>query len=264
VTDRREDREFATFLAGKSDLADRYEKLAREEPPPELDAQILAAAREAAKVRRHEFDPRGGWLKPVALAATILLSFSLILNLVIEPSIDNEQIVTDTTETRAPATVERAAQEPGAPGRKGVLSVQQAETSPGKRPVDRQGAADKASQVTGYTQMQAPAAVAALHSPARPGNREAALQIVAAYLAASGRVAGRVAEPAVKPDKTAGMAETPTPVKRPPADDPESLLRKIGQLYAGGSTAEAGALLEAFLARYPDHPVSVKIRQQGY
>ena len=47
-------------------------------------------------------------------------------------------------------------------------------------------------------------------------------------------------------------------------DDPESVLRDIERLKAGGESAAAGTLLDEFLVRYPDHPVSVKIRQQGY
>jgi hypothetical protein len=48
------------------------------------------------------------------------------------------------------------------------------------------------------------------------------------------------------------------------SDDPESILREIQRLHVGGADTEAGALLDEFLARYPDHPVSVNIRQQGY
>ena len=45
-----------------------------------------------------------------------------------------------------------------------------------------------------------------------------------------------------------------------PDDNPDSLLRDIERL---GASAEASTLLDEFLARYPDHPVSVKIRQLG-
>ena len=53
-------------------------------------------------------------------------------------------------------------------------------------------------------------------------------------------------------------------IKDDPGSNPDSLLRDIERLNVSGANAEAGALLNVFLARYPDHPVSIKIRQQEF
>lgn len=44
---------------------------------------------------RADNGPRGGWLKPAALAATVLLSFSLVMNIVIDVPPRYEQVGSD-------------------------------------------------------------------------------------------------------------------------------------------------------------------------
>ena len=56
-------------------LAERYRALGREEPPPELDATILDAARRAAQSR----PARRRWMLPASIAAVIVLSVGVAL-----------------------------------------------------------------------------------------------------------------------------------------------------------------------------------------
>jgi hypothetical protein len=58
-------------------LGDRYRALGREEPPAELDASILAASRRAVQSR----PGRRRWLLPASIAAVIVLSVSVTLQL---------------------------------------------------------------------------------------------------------------------------------------------------------------------------------------
>jgi hypothetical protein len=56
-------------------LDERYRALGREEPPPELDARILDAARRAAQSR----PGRRRWMLPASIAAVIVLSVGVAL-----------------------------------------------------------------------------------------------------------------------------------------------------------------------------------------
>lgn len=56
-------------------IVERYRALGRAEPPAELDARILAAARRAASSR----PGRRRWVLPVSIAAVVVLSVSVAL-----------------------------------------------------------------------------------------------------------------------------------------------------------------------------------------
>jgi len=283
VTDPREDKEFEAFLAGDSrtGLTDHYEALGREEPPPEVDAHILATARDAAKVHRLGFGPRGGWLKPVALAATVLLSFSLVMNIIVDSPVRYEQVVTTSKEARA--VFEDAPE--------GIFYDQDAPSLPPQLAMERM-MTDQMSQtaieeitVTARARSAEPqdvpiaVSVSVLRPEAQSIAQDAALLIVAEYVATAEMVtgAGRIPLQAMEL-RTVPRAETPGRAVSSPAatdqdvaptdevrgeDDPESMLREIARLNAGGSRTVAGDRLDEFLARYPDHPVSIKISEQG-
>jgi hypothetical protein len=78
--DPQHDREFDDYLAGRHALSVRYLDASRETAPPELDAAILASARDAvagAPRRR----ARSRWRVPLAAAATMVLGVSLVSQL---------------------------------------------------------------------------------------------------------------------------------------------------------------------------------------
>jgi len=284
VTDQKQDKEFEAFLAGESELVDRYTELGREEPPPKLDAQILAEARNAAKVHRVEFGPRGGWLKPVALAATVLLSLSLVMNIVVDKPVRFEQVVTESTKIDIRPDVELEIEElRSLPEKKNMAPVLPAATVARDRDmvvkeqalVARKLPAGSANDIPQLTQLAEPGV--------RSIDRDAALLVVTQYFAAADsgpvesdmmereliRKAERV-QPAmpgsIAADRVTAAADEHQPddaFEHVPDDNTESLLRDIERLNASGASAEAGTLLDEFLTRYPDHPVSVKIRQQG-
>ena len=105
---------------------------------------------------------------------------------------------------------------------------------------------------------------------------DAALLIVSEYVAAA--VSGRVEADAMarrfmlKEEHAQAAAPGLAAADRATAasdylqseDNPEQLLRNIERLNISGASTEAGALLDEFLLRYPDHPVSVKIHRQDY
>lgn len=76
MAQRKGDERLDEYLRGDSPLSRAYREAGREEPPPALDAHILAQA------RGEKAAPRGGkprWLMPLSLAATIVLSVGIVL-----------------------------------------------------------------------------------------------------------------------------------------------------------------------------------------
>ncbi|MDH5577304.1 MAG: hypothetical protein OEZ09_02515 [Betaproteobacteria bacterium] len=82
-------------------VSERYRALAREEPPPELDAAILAAAR-----RR-----RARWAVPVSIAAVVVLAVGVTLRVQIEERKDAEQIALSPQVMQAPAAADQLARQ---------------------------------------------------------------------------------------------------------------------------------------------------------
>ena len=73
------DDEFETYLKRRTVLPNGMSDDDKVEPPKALDAIVLQKAREAIRARqRPNRTPR--WATPVALAATILLCLSIVLN----------------------------------------------------------------------------------------------------------------------------------------------------------------------------------------
>ncbi len=301
MTEQPHDKDFAAFLDGKSDLAERYAELGREEPPPQVDARILAEARAAAKIHRAEFGPRGGWLKPVALAATVLLSFSLVMNVVIESPTRFEQVVTESAQTGAggganvPAKKLRALTPPPAGPNQPSATIPE-ERYPA---LDELWVADGDSiarteieldpgvddLATAVNQAELARSVETMTVSARRIGGDARLLIVSEYVAAAEAkfVSGLAGAPEMK-STLAGKTEKSQPVtadsvvtdarlafgeKNQPDDgaeekpdgSPEAQLRDIERLRAEGESRSALVRLEEFVERYPDHPVSIQIRQ---
>jgi hypothetical protein len=74
-------------------VSERYRALGREQPPPELDAAILAASR-----RRHS-----RWVVPVSIAAVVVLAVGVTLRVQIEERRDAEDIALSPRVMQAPA-----------------------------------------------------------------------------------------------------------------------------------------------------------------
>jgi hypothetical protein len=276
MTDQRYDKEFEAFLAGESALDERYTELGSEEPLPELDALILAEARNEVKVHRLKFGPRGGWLKPVALAATVLLSLSLVMNIVVDAPVRFEQIVTESTQEPARLDAEQTVS--GWQEKKIRLSEQPSMSGVEEITVTARKRTDNEPQSQDDTMMDVPESVSASapEAMAQTTDLDTALLIVSEYVAAA--VSGSV-EADVKvsrfmdkeeraqtaaPGLAAADRATAASDDLQSKDNPELLLRNIERLNISGASAEAGALLDEFLLRYPAHPVSVKIHQRNY
>src|SRR5262249_20363820 len=81
---RPDDDDLEEFLSGKSPLSGAWREASRESAPSGLDAPILAAARAAAQPRTAPRPQR--WLRPMAVAASVGLSFSVLFNVMRDPA----------------------------------------------------------------------------------------------------------------------------------------------------------------------------------
>ena len=76
-----DDKDLEKYLAGGSRVSRDYDALGQEQPPAGLDSRILAEAAAAVGVKKTRRRPPLWWLRPAALAATVLVSLSILLRL---------------------------------------------------------------------------------------------------------------------------------------------------------------------------------------
>jgi hypothetical protein len=254
------------------ELSRIYKDAETPEPPQRIDEAILAASRRAAGSK-----PRSAWSErvwrskvPVALAATVLLSFTVTL-MVLQDSreIDSEPLAKKpgTVKERAeatPSTLPKARSTPHTDNRRdrGAESLALAEGSDASRPGFVRDApseparaapgplgkgqraqdmpdpgearAARESMAAAQPAPTTPAAPAAAASP----RRETALQRADAASGQAGGVVGREAK------------------ERPP----EKWIEDIRRLRAQGRTEEADRELAEFKKRYPEHRLPDDLR----
>src|SRR6188472_768541 len=101
-------------------LSRRYRELAREEPPADLDAAILAAARRGVGAGPRA--RRSSWMVPTSIAAVLMLGIGVSLRMQLEePGVETSVPSTSSAEYPVPSSAEPApapkadAPAPGAP-----------------------------------------------------------------------------------------------------------------------------------------------------
>lgn len=77
------DKDFESYLDGRSTISNKYAELGAAEPPAELDAAILDEAGRAAKIHSSPVGRRS-WMVPLSVAATVMICLSLALNILRE------------------------------------------------------------------------------------------------------------------------------------------------------------------------------------
>ncbi len=108
----REDRDLQRFLDGDDPVAQAYRDLPSDEPPAELDALILEAARVEAK---RPVRPR--WFVPLSVAATVVLGVGFSIKQLSSPfdaasDVDYVPVAQNSAEAIAPAGATRGAPVP--------------------------------------------------------------------------------------------------------------------------------------------------------
>ncbi|HEY3786663.1 MAG TPA: hypothetical protein VGL55_15405 [Steroidobacteraceae bacterium] len=248
--------DFEAYLRERSVLPRRLSTAQRIEPPKDLDALVLGKARQAIhagpELRLYRA-PR--WALPVALAATILLSFSIVLNIGLTTRPRDQQASSAST-ALAPATAPDPAVAPPAsqalasraPQSKATATAP-LQTPSEAGPAMKSGAAATARMAPGPS-VSAPAGAASALAATPSAGSDSRSAVASADRA----------EQADSPARSAPLPElqsraaTGTPAKQ--VRDPAAWLRHIETLRARGETAEADAELRRFRAAFPDYPLS--------
>lgn len=226
------------------DVARRYRALPREEPPPALDAAILAHSRRAVAAR-----PGGlrRWSGPLSIAAVLVLAVGIVSRMQVEqPGIETSAPASvpppPPAESRAEAApqakAEMAAPQP-APKPKAAARVEQrvardAEAPTAQPEPQSRGPAPQAITIQG--------AAPPPPQPFRPDER--VLNVQRAKVAASAAPAAPAAE-SVATDSAPLVVE----------ESPDATLERIVRLRAEARHDEADRALEQFRKRYPDYRI---------
>jgi len=238
-------------------LSRLYGQASRPEPPPALDAAILAAAR-AATAPQHP-PPRPWWRRlqaPLALAATALLAIALTLSIDRTPPAEFESPAAAPGKERpAVGLTAPASRDAGSAALPGAPAVIAPEHKEALHPAEA-----KRASPDGARENLAPAHTPAAASGA-PETIAAKIPAGPATDAANGGVAGderrgSLAAPAASPALQASR-ENAVPVA-PKA--PEAWLEAIRSLRRQGKLAEAERGLREFRAAYPDYRLPKDLR----
>ena len=243
------------------DVSRAYRMAAREEPSPEVDDAIHAAALRAARSRPRSFARMSlrRWGIPIAVAATIVVGVSVAFLAADRP--DSPQVLSNPSApspvappasadtSRGDSALEGPSQSaPGVTGGQTAITAAAREARPSRERTTR-------DQVVAKREQPAPVPP---ESSARP---EAAPD---ATRAAPAGAALQAARPQALPDAATGVPKT-APGTDPQADQeaellsPEVWLQRVRELRNKGELAQADESLRAFRRRYPDYPLPADV-----
>ncbi len=204
-------------------VSQRYRELGREEPPPELDAAILAASRRAAEVHPAPLVAPTGrrrWYFPVAAAAIIVLAAAVTFHM------DRQQPEPDMPVAAAPAPE---------PAKTPVIKPSEVERKASRAEAPkRERRTDDARKPAAYGFAPEP--------PAQPPAADVAREVASATQGSAGAPAARSEVRAARV-----MAQ---------AESPERALERIAELRRQGRHEEADKALKEFRKRYPDYRIA--------
>lgn len=259
MTDPREERELEAYLSGDSPVSRRYAELPTAEPPPELDARVLAAAEAEVKVVPIG-RPWQRWTAAVGVAATVVLAFTLVMQFVVRPFGEPDAQAPPTrVETIEEIIDERRARRDLQDRTLATMAKEEGlATAPPARPSLSEDKAMFRSERAPMESSAGPAGFEArVAAPAIPGDKDLSLAVALIREAqANGASGGRPEEIVV----TAGHREAGERAgAHAPPPQPDELLAELLRLYDAGDTAGAAGRLAEFLATYPEHPVSLRL-----
>jgi hypothetical protein len=256
-----DDAEFEAYIGRRSRLSRRYRDLSSEIPPKELDEAVLTRARKAHTFKRNETPGREiyiGWMAPVAFAATVMLVFTVVLQIIIRPQIGVRQ--ESAGEARAPLVAASPPPAVAADAKREVDLPIAEKLTPDDQPARR---------LTNDVPASAPAAAAlnrAKLAAPQPARKDEIAEPAAPSVAAAGTAlykkdsaaetgsrqsivtaGGRVSTAS---SESAGALTADVDAMR---RDPIAWLAFIKKLRTNGDTASADRQMKLFLEKYPDY-----------
>jgi hypothetical protein len=244
--------EFETFLKTRTVLPNGMSDDDKLEPSKALDAIVLKEAREAIRARqRLHRTPR--WAMPVALAATILLCLSIVLNVSLNtnrPALNLRRMTAATEDKASPAPASpvsggerREKVADGASPNEVILpEAKVVEPRAPRPPVVAEAAAPAESLSPNGAAADSADALANRSGTPAQALREARSAAKAPQLADRGRTSARA------------QREARSAATSPHPQDPETWLQQIAALRAEGKTAQADAEMQRFRAAFPAYP----------
>jgi hypothetical protein len=247
MTDPEQDEAFETYLKRRSVLPGGLSSDERLEPPAALDAMVLKKAREAIKAPaapdqgRQQMYRAPRWAVPVALAATIMLCLSVVMNISLNanrPTANLQRLAAARADVNARTegniSGDRRESVPGdIPSREIILPEAKIVSSAAPHPPV------VAEEALGPPPASAPMAPApsAAPAPAPPADEP--------------RLAARSATD--KAAMFAKRADASIPGAAPHPADPKAWLQQIDALRAAGKIERADAEMRRFRAAFPGY-----------
>ena len=255
-----EDTEFEAYIGRRSHLSRRYRDLGAECPPKELDDAVLTLARSAHNLKRTQAPAHEvyvGWMAPVAFAATVVLVFTVVLQIVIRPQLMPRSVAeADRHATPAAAALEPLATKRANPQPREAASDKLEQQAAPEHRIASTGSNPQAVGVLDNAKMAAPRPAEIIDAEPRPAparastmegkaSEEAAVTDERRDISAQATGSLSVAErtQAVAPSKDASDRDR----------DPEAWLAEIEQLRRDGKSKAADRQMKLFLEKYPEY-----------
>ncbi len=281
MNDRRDEGELQDYLAGDSPVSRQYAGLAAAQPSPELDAQILAAAEAEVKVVAIG-RPWQRWAAAVGVAATVMLAFTLVMQVALDPSGRPEVspppasvvLMEDAEMRQRPAPEKREAPAAARPLDR-VDAPAPGRVANDVAPAELREELAAGGMQAGLADIEAEVAVAPPPAEPAPGAFAGALMkkqkpaaMDDARLASAVELirASRELDSADEVQRRRDVRTLDEPAdadslasQSPEAGLPDARLDEVLRLYDAGDLAAAARQLEEFRTAHPQHPVSLEL-----
>jgi hypothetical protein len=239
--------EFEAYIRRRSSLSRSYQNLALEFPPRELDEAVMSLAREAHTLKRPEGrEAYIRWMAPVAFAATVVLVFTVVLQIVIRPHLYSA-VASGEQPSSNFANSQLQREQPAAA----------AAPAPAPAPAPELRGSDKATSQAhevAASPAAAPAGAMALPEAKAAAPRPAVRAEAEAYGLMRQRRAEAPSEPVtVTTARTQASAQQRLDTKNESPTEPEAWLARIEELRRTGQSTAADGQMKLFLAKYPDY-----------
>jgi hypothetical protein len=244
--------QFQEYLDGDSPVSRRYAELDEAGPSPELDAAILASARRA--VNSGPVKSTGQyrrWMAPLSLAATVMLVVSLALN-----------VLRETPSVPAPAKKNRTAMKDESTA---VMSEKALPESAAFADRVTASAAQQleSKKIVEEVETQSPTRrmMSPMSAPNPSGRMYAADADIRQDLTGQVKIIDDYFKSIEGAPSSADAEVMSIPMAREQAVSPSATLRSVAELYAAGEYQRATEILVEFRAEFPDHPVSLALKE---
>jgi len=264
MTTDPDQKEFESYLDGKSSVSHQYSDLADETPPAELTAKILADAERSVKLRPWPYGRMAQrWMKPMAFAATVLIALSVVMNIVMQPAPVMDAEVDLLEFGSAEQVVRPASKTPVEPGWSPSRRAAEAQLDSGGQGV----AIENHATLTGLIAPAVRPDLAPVIKELRARHDEKPVLVAAAPAGDSERAVVRTmsSQPEKREKVTADSASATADAEPDSGEElPEKSLQRILQLYDDNELEPTWRAIDDFREDFPDHAFTVWLENEGY